>query len=406
MIAPFRAAHGRSNRGFLSSLLENIKEELSQSKEMKANIRKFREEASKLEQSEALKQARRKYKSLEKETIEGGQYVRGKVDEISEKVLQSELAKQAAKLSNRVSATLKTTTDTLSKAGAGISKSDAARAVSATLHEFRDHLVDVTSLSEPVQMYHSPVTLRMRSELSAENAQPKAEIKGDDKTTNIVLHKDWSWYDSWQNFRDNNAYMNKIFEFKTRYDESDNTLIRAARFLTETIAEKLGSLFASKTEFSEALNEIHKIDSKFNVYTFMRQVEQEIAPNVFGALSAGRLDILRDWCHEAVFNVLSHDMKEAESAGNQYHLKVFDISEVEFAAGKVMEQGPIIVVTFSTQQISYVTDPAGKVSQGNPDKLKCVIHVWALCRDQTIADSHSCWRLIDMSTQERGELAL
>lgn len=51
-------------KGFLGELLENIKQELSKNKEMKDNIKKFREEAKKLEESDALKQARRKYVSV------------------------------------------------------------------------------------------------------------------------------------------------------------------------------------------------------------------------------------------------------------------------------------------------------------------------------------------------------
>lgn len=43
--------------------MDNLKQELSKNNEMKENIKKFREEAKKLEESDALKQARRKYVS-------------------------------------------------------------------------------------------------------------------------------------------------------------------------------------------------------------------------------------------------------------------------------------------------------------------------------------------------------
>lgn len=55
---------GGGRRGFLGEFLDNLKQELNKSKEMKENIKKFREEAKKLEESEALKQARRKYVSI------------------------------------------------------------------------------------------------------------------------------------------------------------------------------------------------------------------------------------------------------------------------------------------------------------------------------------------------------
>lgn len=48
-------------KGFLGGFFENLKEEYSKNKEMKDSIKKFRAEAQKLEESDALKEARKKY---------------------------------------------------------------------------------------------------------------------------------------------------------------------------------------------------------------------------------------------------------------------------------------------------------------------------------------------------------
>lgn len=56
--------NNRQNKGFLGQIFDNLKEELDKSKEMKENLRKFREEAQKLEDSEALKKARKKFVSI------------------------------------------------------------------------------------------------------------------------------------------------------------------------------------------------------------------------------------------------------------------------------------------------------------------------------------------------------
>lgn len=42
-------------------MLDNIKQEFEKNKEMKENLKKFREEAQKLEDSDALKKARKKF---------------------------------------------------------------------------------------------------------------------------------------------------------------------------------------------------------------------------------------------------------------------------------------------------------------------------------------------------------
>lgn len=41
--------------------MDNLRQEFSKNQEMKENIKKFRDEARKLEESDALQQARRKY---------------------------------------------------------------------------------------------------------------------------------------------------------------------------------------------------------------------------------------------------------------------------------------------------------------------------------------------------------
>ncbi|PNI18351.1 TIMM44 isoform 8 [Pan troglodytes] len=52
-----------NRKGFLSGLLDNVKQELAKNKEMKESIKKFRDEARRLEESDVLQEARRKYEN-------------------------------------------------------------------------------------------------------------------------------------------------------------------------------------------------------------------------------------------------------------------------------------------------------------------------------------------------------
>lgn len=63
MVRHLSGERGGGRKGFLGEFLDNLKQELTKNKEMKENLKKFREEAKKLEESEALQQARRKYVS-------------------------------------------------------------------------------------------------------------------------------------------------------------------------------------------------------------------------------------------------------------------------------------------------------------------------------------------------------
>ena len=63
----------------------------------------------------------------------------------------------------------------------------------------------------------------------------------------------------------------------------------------------------------------------------------------------------------------------------------------------MMEQGPVLVLTFNSQQVSCVKDREGKVIEGSEDKVMRITYVWALCRDQTELDPRAAWRLLDLS---------
>ena len=83
----------------------------------------------------------------------------------------------------------------------------------------------------------------------------------------------------------------------------------------------------------------------------------------------------------------------------------------------MMEQGPVLVITFNSQQVMCVKDKQGKVMEGSEDKARgvnidfnvdwrpCQVlrisYVWALCRDQTELDPRAAWRLLDLSASSQ-----
>merc|ERR1711988_766064 len=70
----------------------------------------------------------------------------------------------------------------------------------------------------------------------------------------------------------------------------------------------------SKTEMSEVLTEIMKMDPNFTQEGFMLDCQNDIIPNVLEGIVRGDLDILQDWCHEGAFNVLAHPIRTAHAA--------------------------------------------------------------------------------------------
>lgn len=57
------------------------------------------------------------------------------------------------------------------------------------------------------------------------------------------MYHPFRFYQSWQNFKDKNPYVNKVLDWKSKYEESDNAVVRASRLLTEKVADIMGGLF-------------------------------------------------------------------------------------------------------------------------------------------------------------------
>ena len=78
-----------------------------------------------------------------------------------------------------------------------------------------------------------------------------------------------------------------------------------------------------------------------------------------------------------------------------------DIDSINLHTGKMMEQGPVLVLTFNSQQVMCVKDREGKVIEGSDDKVMRITYVWALCRDQTELEPRAAWRLLDLSASSQ-----
>jgi len=213
----------------------------------------------------------------------------------------------------------------------------------------------------------------------------------------VELHKDSKFSQSWEKFKASNPYVNKMLDWKIQYDESDNPVLRASRLLTNKVSELFGGVF-QRTEMSETLTEILTLDPQFDKEKFLMECEQEIIPNILEAVSRSELDILEDWCYEAAYAVMSQPLKAVKERGLLMKSHILDISHVDLAMGRVLEQGPVLVITFTAQQIQYILDPkTGKVVEGDPDKVLRVNHAWVLCRDRTQLDPRAAWRLLEFS---------
>eukprot|EP00118_Oscarella_pearsei_P023013 m.270848 g.270848 ORF g.270848 m.270848 type:complete len:89 (+) comp40545_c0_seq4:1086-1352(+) len=79
--------------------------------------------------------------------------------------------------------------------------------------------------------------------------------------------------------------------------------------------------------------------------------------------------------------------------------KVLDIRGVDILMGKMMELGPVLVLSFRAQQLSIVRDSRGEIIGEGEDNIENVHYIWALCRDQSVFDPSAAWRILEFAIQ-------
>ncbi|XP_054252040.1 mitochondrial import inner membrane translocase subunit TIM44 [Indicator indicator] len=168
------ASGGR--KGFISGFVENIKQELAKNKEMKESIKKFRDEAKKLEESDALQEARRKYKTIESETVKTSEVIKKKFEEITgtvkeslDEVSRSDIGRRIKEGVEEAAKTAKQSAESVSKGGEKLGKTAAFRAISQGVESVKKELDEsVLGQSAP---YRRPQRLRKRTESSGDSTR-------------------------------------------------------------------------------------------------------------------------------------------------------------------------------------------------------------------------------------------
>nr|CAB3266964.1 mitochondrial import inner membrane translocase subunit TIM44 [Phallusia mammillata] len=365
-------------KGFLESLMDNIKQEYNKDTELKETIAKFRKEAQELEDSDALKQARQKFKDIEKEAIpEALGKVKSKISETAEGFGKTEFGKAAGKFTEGLSGAAKQAAD------------------SETLKKAQSILTKIAEGSgvAPDSLYKRPAKLRKRNDNPFGEVEREFEANTD--ATNVVMHKDSVWNQQWESFK-NSKVGERISDMKMQFDESDNVFIRGSRFVTDKISSIAGGMFGG-TEISKIMTEIVKTDPNFSAQEFIEFCKNDIIPNMMEAIAQNDEEIIKDWCSEAPYNQIIFPVKQAEQIGCQYELATIDVDHVDIAGATKVDQGPVLVISFQTQQIMVVRDKKGIVVEGDENQVMRVYHVWALCRDVEEMDPRAAWKIIDQS---------
>ncbi|KAH9260844.1 hypothetical protein BASA81_001311 [Batrachochytrium salamandrivorans] len=155
------------------------------------------------------------------------------------------------------------------------------------------------------------------------------------------------------------------------------------------------SMFA-ETEMGECIREFRKLDSRFEMETFLRQdMEDRTIPRVLNAFLAGDLNKLQLYLGDEALSMVKASIEERAKQGRRMDPNVLNVQHVTVAAAKVIEKmGPIIVVQFMAQQVDCLYDlKTGEVVEGKDDAVAAVFYAFAMGMERKSEDEELKWKV-------------
>lgn len=370
----------RYNKGFITNLVENIKEELRKNKELQENKTQLEKRIRELHDT----QVREKYDKISKETAQSSELIRHKLSELSDYVNAVYVDIKNSKSGQETLKQLQIAVEGVGNAAQAVGNTKIYRHVSYFAEEL-DKVADV-------RLYYRPEELKMRTSEFSE-AFDNRIFEANTTVSDVELHKDSKWYSGWKSISES-QYMSLFMDLKHKFDESEHLLVRAMR----TTLERISHSFTSTSAVSQVLTEITKVDPTFDKMEWLRFCELEVIPNILEAWIRMDLTVLEDWCMERAYSPIATNIKELNKVG--FHTtgsRIIDVSKVDLIGGEVKDVGPILIIRFDVFMINVVKNTEGKVIEGDQKTPVKLHHVWALCRDLENYNPATAWRIAEIA---------
>ncbi|GBF67203.1 mitochondrial import inner membrane translocase subunit [Trichophyton mentagrophytes] len=219
--------------------------------------------------------------------------------------------------------------------------------------------------------------------------------------TNVTLHKDAAWKESWREFRDTSPMMQRLFSLKNTYEESENPLISTARSISDRVAG-----FFAENETAMVIKAFRQMDPNFQIEPFLREMREYILPEVLDAYVKGDVETLKLWLSDAQFHVYAALTKQYKTAGLKSDGRILDIRHVDISHARMLEPGdiPVFIITCRSQEIHvYRKEKTGELAAGMEDKVQLVTYAIGVTRipDEVNNPETRGWRLIELQKSGR-----
>ena len=223
----------------------------------------------------------------------------------------------------------------------------------------------------------------------------------DSAGTNVTLHKDAAWKESWREFRDSSKVMQSLFSMKSAYNESENPLISTARSISDRVAG-----FFAENETAMVIKKFREMDPSFQMEPFLREMREYILPEVLDAYVKGDTETLRLWLSAAQFSVYDALTKQYKTAGLKSDGRILDIRHVEVFNARILDPGdvPVFIISCRTQEVHvYRKVDTNELAAGMEDKVQLVTYAIGVTRiaDEVTNPETGGWRLIELQKSGR-----
>ncbi|KAI9860412.1 MAG: protein translocase subunit [Vezdaea acicularis] len=219
--------------------------------------------------------------------------------------------------------------------------------------------------------------------------------------TNVTLHKDAKWKESWKEFRDSSRVMQSLFSLKSSYNESENPFVATARSISDRVAG-----FFAENETAMVIKKFREMDPNFQIEPFLREMREYILPEVLDAYVKGDTETLKLWLSTPQFQVYSALAQQYTTAGLKSDGRILDIRHVDILSARMLDPGeiPVFIITCRTQEVHvYRNAKTNELAAGMEDRVQLVTYAIGVTRvpeDVNNAETRG-WRLIELQKSGR-----
>ncbi|KAI5925301.1 hypothetical protein F4810DRAFT_708687 [Camillea tinctor] len=236
---------------------------------------------------------------------------------------------------------------------------------------------------------------------ASNNGSPEQMVEDPNAGTNITLHKDAAWKEAWRDFRDQNKFVQGLFNMKSVYQESENPLVSTARSITDRIAG-----FFAENETAMVIRKFRSMDPNFQLEPFLQELREYILPEVLDAYVKGDTETLKLWLSAAQYSVYEALTKQYLQAGMKSDGRILDIRHVDILRARMLDPGdvPVFIITCRTQEVHvYRNAKTNELAAGMEDKVQLVTYAIGITRVPEDVNNPETrgWRLIEMQKSGR-----